>query len=145
MTLLEKQHRLLADLAMFDDPQEKLSAVLDRAKKVPPFPPTLRSEAHRVHGCVSVVWLVGDVRASRCHFQGDAESLLVRGLVVLLCDFFSDAAPSELALTAADPLEALGVARNLSPTRRHGLAATRSAIIAFAARQLAPGPSGPSA
>jgi hypothetical protein len=37
-----------------------------------------------------------------------------------------------VAASTLEPLDALGVTRNLSPTRRNGLAAVRKAIAAFA-------------
>jgi cysteine desulfuration protein SufE len=135
VTLLEKQQRLVDELGIFDDPHERLTAVIDRAKKFPPLPPELRNAAHRVPGCVSVVWLVCELDGGLCRFRADAESPLVRGLVVLLADFFDRAPAEELAVTTADPLEALDLTRNLSPTRRNGLAATRAAIRAFATQQ----------
>ena len=130
--LAEKLQRLIDDFAMLDDPQERLAAIVDRAKRVPPLPPAERTDANRVRGCVSVVWLVGEVREGRCYFRGDAESPVVRGLVLCVCDFFNGATVGDVAVSTLEPLDALGVTRNLSPTRRNGLAAVRSAIAAFA-------------
>ena len=140
MPLTRKLEQLVEDLAILDDPQERLALVVDRAKRVAPLPPHERTDANRVRGCVSVVWLVGELREGLCHFRGDAESPLVRGLVVLLCEFFSGFPPAALAATEVDPLETLGLMRNLSPTRRNGLNAARNAIRAFAHAQLAPSP-----
>ena len=50
--------------------------------RLAPLPPNERVDANRVRGCVSVVWLVGEIREERCYFRGDAESPVVRGLVV---------------------------------------------------------------
>lgn len=141
MPLARKLDQLVQDLAVIDDMQERLALVVDRAKRVPPLPPAARTDANRVPGCVSVVWLVSALRDGVCEFRADAESPLVRGLVLLQCDFFSGFPPAALAHTEVDPLEALGLAKNLSPTRRNGLAAVRAAIRAFAAAQLpAPAP-----
>lgn len=132
MFLAEKLQRTVDDLAMLDDPQERLTELVDRAKRRAPLSPEDRTEANRVRGCVSVVWLTADVRDGRCYFRSDAESPIVRGLVAFLCDFFSDAPVAEVAASELDPLDALDVTRNLSPTRRNGLAAARKAIRAFA-------------
>lgn len=133
MTLAEKQTQLAADLAIIDDSQERLAVVVDRAKKSPPLPATERTDDHRVRGCVSVVYLVGEVAAEgRCTFRCDADSPLVRGLVALLCEFFSGATAAEIAASNADPLGALGLTKNLSPTRQNGLASARAAIREFA-------------
>jgi cysteine desulfuration protein SufE len=130
--LAEKLQRTVDDLAVLDDPQERLGALVDRAKRRPPLPPEDRTEANRVRGCVSVVWLAGDMRDGRCFFRSDAESPVVRGLVSFLGDFFSDAPVGEVAASELEPLDALDVTRNLSPTRRNGLAAARKAIREFA-------------
>lgn len=135
MILTEKLQRLAEDFSVLPDAQERLAAVVDRARRLTPLAAADRSEDHRVHGCVSVVWVIGERRGERCHFRSDAESPLVRGLVAFVCDFFSDAPAAEIAATDADPLETLGLARNLSPTRRNGLAAVRATIQAFAKNQ----------
>jgi cysteine desulfuration protein SufE len=136
--LTRKLFRLIDDLAVLDDPQERLAAVVDRARKVPPLPSSDRTDAHRVPGCVSVVWLVGEMRAGSCHFRSDAESPVVRGLLALLCEFFNGATPAQILALDANPLDAAGLMRNLSPTRRHGLASAHAAIREFARRHAAP-------
>ena len=136
MFLAEKLQHVVDDFAVLDDPQERLATVIDRAKKIPPLPAADRTEANRVRGCVSVVWLVGELRNSRCYFRSDAESPVVRGLLAFLCDFFNGAPVAEVAASDVEPLNALDITRNLSPTRRNGLAAARNAIRAFARKQV---------
>lgn len=132
MPLSRKLSELADELAAIDDVHERLSLVVDRSRRTPPLPPEDRIEANRVRGCVSVVWLVSEYREGRCHFRGDAESPVVRGLVLFLCEFFSDLPPQVIAAAEVDPLDALGLAHNLSPTRSNGLAAVRQAMRAFA-------------
>ena len=131
-TPAEKQQQLIDDLLLIENAQERLSVVVDRARRLPPLPESERTAAHRVRGCVSQVWLVSELRDGRCHFRCDAEGPLVRGLVALLCEFFTDAPPAEIAVSTCDPLAALGLLENLSPTRQNGLAAVRAAIRSFA-------------
>lgn len=136
MFLAEKLQRIVDEFAVIEDAHERLAAVVERSKRTPPLPAADRIDANRVRGCVSVVWLVADLREHRCYFRSDAESPVVRGLVVFLCDFFSGAPPDEIAGTSIDPLAALDLTRNLSPTRRNGLAAAHKAIREFAQRQI---------
>ena len=128
MTLGQRQQQLVDDFAIIEDAQERLSAVIDRAKHLPPLPAADRTEDHRVSGCVSQVWVVGELRGGRCFFRCDADGPLVKGLVAFLCEYFSGAIPTEIAASDADPLEALGLMSNLSPTRHNGLAAVRARI-----------------
>ena len=135
--LTRKLQQVVAELAVIDDAQERLALLVDRAKRLPELPVEQRTAAHRVPGCVSVVWLAGELRDGRCHFRSAAESPIVRGLVAFVCEFFSAFTPAEILASDPDPLEALGIARNLSPTRRNGLTAARRAIREFASRQVA--------
>jgi len=133
VTLAEKQQQVIEDFAVIDDPQERLSIVVDRARKRPPLSEAERTDSHRVKGCISQAWIVGEQRDGRCYFRCDADSPLVRGLLVLLCDLYSDAAPAEIVATEPELIEKLGLARNLSPTRLNGLRSVRAALKAFAA------------
>jgi cysteine desulfuration protein SufE len=137
VTLTDKQQQLADTLAVIPDLQERLAVVVDRARKLPPLPEAERTEANLVRGCISRVHLVSELRGGRAHFRCDADSPLVRGLVALLCEFFSGATPAEIAASDADPLGELDLTKNLSPTRQNGLAAVRVAIRAFAQGQLA--------
>ncbi|MBC7366056.1 MAG: SufE family protein [Undibacterium sp.] len=132
MTLPEKLQTVVNDFAPIDDLQERLTLVIDRARRKPPLPPAARTAENRVPGCISAVWLTAEMRDGRLQFQADADSPLVRGLVVFVADFFSGTSPAEIAASDADPLAALDLLKNLSPTRRNGLTAVRQRILTFA-------------
>jgi cysteine desulfuration protein SufE len=130
--------RLAADLAAFEDPQERLAFVVDRVRRVPPLSAAERIEAHRVPGCVSVVWLTGREEGGRWTFRADADSPVVRGLLLLLCEVYSGTETAAIAACVRDPLTELGLLRDLSPTRRNGLTSARERIRNLAAAQLRP-------
>ena len=132
VTLDEKQQQMIDDLALIEDSQERLSAVVDRAKSRPPLTEADCTETNRVRGCMSLAWIVGEMRDNRCHFRCDADSPLVRGLLVLLCDLYSGATVAEVVVTEPVVLEKLGLAQNLSPTRLNGLRSVRVKIRDFA-------------
>lgn len=123
-----KLARLATELAPFPDAQERLSFVVDRARRAPTLSPAERVDANRVRGCVSVVWLTGEIRDDTCTFRFAADSPVVRGLLGLLCDFYAGMSPATVAGCPLDPLESLGFLRDLSPTRRNGLASARERI-----------------
>ncbi len=142
MTLAEKQQQLIAKWRLIEDAQERLSAIVARAKKWPAPAAEECTEANRVTGCVSRVWLVGRVDEGRCHFRMDADSPLVKGLVALLCELYDDATPAEIAATEPAIIAALGLDRQLSPTRLNGLASVRRAIQTFAENTSRESPAG---
>ena len=133
MTLNEKQSALVEEFSYVEDPHERLSLVADRARSQPVWSASERTDGRRVQGCVSPVWLSGTVEAGLCRFSADADSAIVRSLVLFLCDFYSGYPAAEIAASSTDPLAALGLDRHLSPTRRNGLTAVKAALKAFAA------------
>lgn len=132
MTVAEKQTRLIANYSIIDDPQERLAAVVDDARRQPALPDAARTEANRVKGCVSQAWIAAEFRDGRCHFQSDADSPLVRGLLKLMCELYSGGVPSEIIAADTTLFEELGLVRNLSPTRLNGLQSVRAKIREFA-------------
>ena len=128
MTPTDHQQQLLDDLLFIEDSQERLGAMVDRAKRLPPLPAADKTEQNRVTGCISQVWVLGELRDGHGCFRCDADGPLVKGLVAFLCEFYSGATPAEIAGSTTDPIEALGLLRNLSPTRVNGLTAVRARI-----------------
>lgn len=136
VTLAERQRQLTDELAVIDDVQERLAAVVDRARRRPPLPPHERTDAQRIKGCVSAAWLVAEPKEGRCFFRTDADSPIVRGLLALLADLYSGASATEIAATEPVLLDELGLARSLSPTRLNGVRAATAAMRQFARSQL---------
>lgn len=131
-TVAEQQRLLREELAFIEDPQERLTIVVERVRTRPPLPADERIEANRVPGCVSAVWLIGDVRDGRLHLRSDADSPMVRALVALIVDAAHGAATTDAATAEITLIEDLGLHRNLTPTRQNGLAAVRARIQALA-------------
>ncbi|MDA7666302.1 SufE family protein [bacterium] len=136
MTLPEKQAQWIEDYRLIEDPQERLSAIVDRARGLPVLEMELRTESNRIQGCVSQVWVQGDVQEGCCHFTMASDSAMVGGLVGLLVSLYSGHAPEEIIATEPEILEALQFSRQITPTRMNGLAQVRLAIKAYALQQL---------
>ena len=89
------------------------------------FPEEARTEAHKVRGCVSQVWLnphFSDDTPPKITFDGDSDAHIVRGLVVLMMLLFNGKTGEEILKTdAKGVLEHLGLSRHLSPMRTNGL------------------------
>ena len=52
MTLAEKRAGLLEDYSFIENRQERLAAVVDRARRLPPLAEGERVDANRVTGCI---------------------------------------------------------------------------------------------
>jgi cysteine desulfuration protein SufE len=131
----ERQETIRRTLGAIDDPQERLAVAISWKTGMQPLKAGERVEANLVRGCVSRVWLAAEIQEGRCRFRVDADSPLVRGLAGLLCGIYDGATPREVITEEPVVLEELEILRNLSPTRRNGLAAVRRALVDFAARE----------
>ncbi|HYP16295.1 MAG TPA: SufE family protein, partial [Opitutus sp.] len=74
MTLNPRQQALLEEFLHFEDPQERLNAAVERARRIPKLSGEERSAAHRVPGCSSSVWLIPSLHEGRCRFRVGADS-----------------------------------------------------------------------
>ena len=137
MTTLEKQAALIARYSIIEDAQERLAAIVARGRKWPAPTDAEKTDAHRVQGCVSQVWLVGEMEGARCRFRMAADSPLVQGLAALICELYDGEPADEIVAVEPELLESLGLARQLSPTRLNGLASLRRTIREFAAAHCA--------
>src|SRR4051812_9944571 len=112
--LAEKQRRLISNFEIISDHQERLTAAVERAKRAPALSAEYKITDNRVPGCTSPVWLVAENRGGILTFRSDAESPLVRALVLLLCDFYGGGTPADVAATDPHLFDTMGLTENLS-------------------------------
>ncbi len=134
MFLADKQRDLLATLSRLRDPQERLAWLVDQARGRQPLPAELRTEDRRVHGCTARLWLACELHEGTCHFRCDSDSLIVKSIAGLLCDFYSGASPADIARTPPEFLAQVGVDHHLTPNRRNALGRVWETIRDFAQR-----------
>lgn len=132
MTLAEKQLQLTAELSALKNGQDRLALLVDRAKRIPPLAPDRRVEANLIPGCLAQLWFVSECRSGHCCFACDSDSLIVKAIAGLLCDFYSGQMPAEIL--AHDPkfLAPLGITQHLTPNRRNALGKVWERISEFA-------------
>ncbi|MFF7108193.1 SufE family protein [Pseudomonas sichuanensis] len=81
-----------------------------------------KTEANRVHGCESLVWLVAAQENGQWRFKASSDARLLRGLLALLLVRVQGVASDELAtLDLNGWFTQLGLERQLSPSRSNGL------------------------
>ncbi|MEY2409801.1 MAG: cysteine desulfuration protein SufE, partial [Verrucomicrobiota bacterium] len=138
VTLQRKQQQLVAELAGLDNTQARLAWLIERARERPLLPASQRVDAHRVEGCLSQLWFVPHFRKGHCWFQSESDSLFVKALAGLLCDFYSGHTPEEIATHDAAFLEKLGFSHHLTPHRRNTLGRVWDKIQDFARQHQTP-------
>ena len=132
MNLPHKQRQLIAKYRIIEDAHERLAAITARGRKWPSPAAEECTEANRVQGCASQVWLAGSIEDGRCRFRVAADSALVLGLAALLCELYDGESPAEVAGIEPELIRELELEKQLSPTRLNGLANVRRVIREFA-------------
>ena len=138
MSLAEKQRQLTAELAAHKNGQDRLAHLVDKARARPALALEERTDAHLIPGCLAKLWFVPVFREGHCFFACDSDSLVVKAIAGLLCEFYSGHAPGEIL--AHDPafLAPLGITQHLTPNRRNALAKVWDRIRQFAADNVSP-------
>jgi cysteine desulfuration protein SufE len=139
MTLPEQRTRLIEDLRLIEDPHERLAAVVDRGRTLPPLAVEERVPANRVSGCVSEMFLVGEFSEGFCRYRIDSGSAMIKGLTGLYCELYDSRSPAEITGDSVDLVSALGLDRMITPNRLAGIRKVSAAMGAFASRHLNPG------
>ena len=122
--------------ALFDDWEDRYRYLMDLGRELPVLTPEEMTEAYRVSGCQSRVWLVPRAEGGRVLFRPGSDAAFVQGLLALLMRVFDRRTAEEILATDAGFLTRLGLGEHLSLSRRNGVMAVLARIQA-AARQLA--------
>ena len=116
-----------SDFALLDDWEDRYRYLIELGRELPPFPEALRTDANKVRGCVSQVWLASAVKrngagaAPVLEFKGDSDAHIVRGLVAVLFALVQGRTPEEiLGVDARAVFAELGLKEHLTPQRSNG-------------------------
>lgn len=111
---------------LLDEWEDRYRYLIELGRLMPALPEDKHTEANKVQGCASQVWL--DIRAdgtgaaAPIRFSGDSDAHIVKGLVALLVARLSGRPAAEVAGTdALSVFNRLGLAEHLTPQRSNGL------------------------
>lgn len=127
MTMDDVVNDLADEFALLEDWEARYRHVIELGAALPALKAEAKTDANRVKGCVSQVWLVAEAQEGDppiLTFRADSDAHIVRGLVAILLAIYSGRAPDEiLAFDAEAALAKLGLDAHLSPQRANGLRA----------------------
>ena len=118
----EQLDELAAEFDFLDDWEERYRYVIDLGRALAPLGEAERSEANKVRGCASQVWLVTERGPGGVlSFRGDSDAHIVRGLIAILLRLYSGRTADEiLAFDARAAFDRLGLKSALSAQRSNG-------------------------
>jgi cysteine desulfuration protein SufE len=116
---------IIDNFAVLDDWDDRYRYLIELGRELPPLAEAAHSEANKVQGCASQVWLDTKVRRDGNQpvltFAGDSDAHIVRGLIAVLFAIFSGKPARDiLAADALALFERMGLREHLTPQRSNG-------------------------
>ena len=116
---------VIENFEFLEDWDARYGYLVELGEALPVLDDRLRTEAHRVKGCMSQVWVaaVADPdRPGALRYVGDCDTAIIKGVLALLIELCSGRTPSEVEALDLDRLfEGLRLAEHLSPNRHFGI------------------------
>ena len=123
MTTLDE---IIDNFSLLEEWDDRYRYVIELGRSLVPLSEHDRTDANKVQGCASQVWLATTVRPDGqggpvLTFSGDSDAHIVRGLIAILFAMFSGRHASEILSADAIALfEQLGLREHLTPQRSNG-------------------------
>jgi cysteine desulfuration protein SufE len=124
-----KIDEIIENFELLDEWDDRYRYLIELGRSMPELPEAARSEANKVRGCASQVWLQTDVKPNGAEgpaleFVGDSDAHIVRGLIAILLTLYSGMPARQILSTDATALfERLGLREHLTPQRSNGFRA----------------------
>jgi cysteine desulfuration protein SufE len=118
---------IIENFSYLDQWDDRYRYVIELGRTLAPFPEPARTDANKVQGCASQVWLTTDVEPDGTagpvlRFSGDSDAHIVRGLIAILLALYSGKPAQEiLSIDALALFDRLGLREHLTPQRSNGL------------------------
>jgi len=134
---------IVDNFSLLEDWDDRYRYVIELGRALSPLAERDRTEANKVQGCASQVWLATTVHPNGqggpvLTFSGDSDAHIVRGLIAILFAMFSGKqARAILSTDAIAVFERLGLREHLTPQRSNGFRSMVERIRADAQAALA--------
>ena len=135
---------IIENFAVLDDWDDRYRYVIELGRMLTPLPEAVRTDANKVQGCASQVWLGTSVAPDGAagptlSFVGDSDAHIVRGLIAILFALYSGKSARDIIDADAVALfEKLGLREHLTPQRSNGFRSMVERIKADARAAFAP-------
>ena len=119
---------LVDDFSFLDDWEDRYRYVIELGRELPEMDEADKTDANKVRGCASQVWLVTSQSGADDNptltFVGDSDALIVKGLIAIMLSLYSGKPAKDIVSTDAMALlQDINLQENLSRQRANGLAA----------------------
>lgn len=121
MSIKQRVENIKEDLEFFDEELAKYEYIIDLGKKLPSFDEKNQIPENLVHGCTSQVWLICEKKGDKLFFYGTSDAIIVKGLVYIILEIFSNSTINELKEVDMDIVRELNLSEVITPNRQSGV------------------------
>ena len=116
----ENLYKLVEKLKSSDDPQRKYEYILWLGKKLNSPSKELITAQNKVKGCVSEVFVKGDLVEGKIYWEGYSDALITKGLLSFLINGLNALSPKDVIDLDKSFIDETGLNKSLTPSRSNG-------------------------
>jgi len=132
MTINEKQDEIISEFEFLEDWLDKYQLIIDKGISGKGIDEQHKTDANLIEGCQSKVWLTAEYKDGKVYYQGESNTDIAGGIVVMLVEVLSGHTPDEILNSDLYFIDRIGLKEHLSPTRSNGMLAMIKQMKLFA-------------
>ena len=101
--------------------EKKYEKLIEIGKSWPGLNEESKTDENKIKGCQSQVWIKAELKGDKVLFYADSDALIVKGLVAIVVQVFSNSTPDEIIQFEPVFLKEIGFDTGLSPSRANGV------------------------
>jgi cysteine desulfuration protein SufE len=132
MEITKRVDALKDEFSKLGDWEDRYKHIIELGKTLAPMAQEHKTEANKVKGCQSQVWLHAELEGDKIIFTADSDASIVKGIVAVLVRVYTNSTPTEVMATKPDFLDEIGLRQHLSMSRANGLSSMLKQISMYA-------------
>ena len=119
---MENIETLIENFSFLESWEDKYQYLIDLGESLPALSENFKTDAFKVAGCQSQVWLVPSFENGKFYFKADSDAIMVKGIILILSSIYNGKDTGEIKKIEVEKIFAtLGLKEHLSPSRRNGM------------------------
>tara|TARA_Y100001978_G_scaffold58444_1_gene52631 strand:+ start:390 stop:818 length:429 start_codon:yes stop_codon:yes gene_type:complete len=116
----ENLYKLVEKLKSSNDPKRKYEYILWLGKKLDSPSKELLISENKVKGCVSEVFVKGNLVKGKIYWEGYSDALITKGLLSFLISGLNALSPKDIVELSKSFIDETGLNKSLTPSRSNG-------------------------
>jgi len=131
---MESIETLIDNFSFLESWEDKYQYLIELGEALEPLDEVYKTDAFKVSGCQSQVWIVPEIKNGKFYFKADSDAIIVKGIIYILEAIYSAKDTGKIKNIEVEKIFAtLDLKEHLSPSRRNGMTAMVEKIRGYAA------------